>query len=205
MSYSHLVPYYLGMSMPGRFGYASAASDAGTEVTTSSGVLVNDDGDMILTPSASSICSASDLGEVQSFGSRTPTVSLSASPTPSITSETATVPAIDIETLLQNKFNNLTLHEKARAFVSVRQFKSSSSCGSGEAEIEMLPENDAAKIGDNGSARAAAPMQDSMTPNLADWQDLCKAVGVTEDKMPVSIAKCKKVLLPSHLPFIHRF
>lgn len=186
------------------FVSAPAASDAGTEVTTSSGVPVNDNGVMILTPSASSICSANDPGEVPFFGNLVPPVSLPASATPSITSETTAMPTVDVENLLQKKFNNLTLHEKARALVRKSQY--SSSCDDSEAETENLTENGAAKIGDNGGACATARKQDSIKPSLADWQALCKAVGVVEDEMPVSITQCKKVHPPpSQIPVIHRF
>jgi hypothetical protein len=197
MSYSHQAPYYLGNSVTGGPGYTSAASDAGTDTTTSSGVPVDDNGGMILTLSASTI-SANDLGEFQSLGSLTQTVSPSASPTPSIAGETAATPSVDIENLLQNEFETLTIREKSRALASVRKFKYPSSAASSEADTEILTKTHAAKIGDKGDTGEAGYVQDKIKPGLADWQALCKVVSVTEDKMPVSITQCKKVHPPFH-------
>jgi hypothetical protein len=190
MSYSHQVPYYFGQSWTGGFSNASVSRDAGTDATTSSGDLVDDAGGMILTPSGSTV-SPANITEVQSTGSLTPTASPSDSRAPSVTNKTAPVPSADIENILKNEFNNLTIREKSRALASVRKSQYPDSGPGTEADIDT----ETAKSGDSSEEGG---LQGDSKPVLADWQALCKAVGVTYDKVPDSITKCKEVR-PPHL------
>lgn len=172
------------------YGYTSTASDAGTDLTTSSGVHVDDAGGIVLTPTGSISGSAGDLIEIFSTDGLPPANHFSPSLAPSTADEIAAIPVAEIEDLLKNEFDNLTFAEKSRALASVRKVQhpsSSPSAGTSEAETEILTKNNGTKIGKERDTREAGK------PSLADWQALCKAVGVTVDKMPTSISQCKKV------------
>ena len=178
------------------YRYTSTASDHGSDTTTSSGVLV-------LTPSNSTNSSTENNAGVQSAGSFTPTAYLSPVLAPSVTSSTAEVPSlIDFEDILINKFGDLTFGEKQHALVAVGKLPHCNFAPSSafETETEIWPKTHAAKTYNNRDTSNDGNPHDDVKPSLEDWQVLCMAVGVTEDEMPNSINKCKKVRLVHNQP-----
>jgi hypothetical protein len=176
----------------------STASDDGSDTTASSGVLVDEAGGIISSWNGSTISSTENNAEVQPAGSITPLVYLSPAVTPSVTSSTVEVlPLIDVEDILIKKFGNLTFHEKQRALAAVGKFPHCDSAPSSESETEseIWPKTHTAKTCKNRDASDGRNPYDGIKPSLADWQALCKAVGVTEHEVPSSINKCKKVRL----------
>ena len=179
-------------------GFASSASDGGTDVTTYSGVPVDDAGGIVLTPTGSTCGSAGDLIESPSTDSLTPAGSFFPSPAPSTADESSSVPSANIEDLLNNEFDNLTFAEKSRALASICKVQpASSSASTSEAETEILTKYNSNKIGKDRDTGEEG------TPSLADWQALCKAVGVTVGNIPTSISQCKKVILHPPSSILH--
>jgi hypothetical protein len=178
----------------------STASDDGSDSAASSGVLVDEADGIISTPGGSTIsCTA----EVQSAGCLTPPAYLSPVVTPSVASSTDEVPSlIDVEDIFTNEFGNLTLHEKQRALAAVGKFAHCDSTPSSESETdtEIWPKTHAVKTCKNRDTSDGGNPHDGIKPSLADWQALCKAVGVAEHEMPSSIKKCKKVRLVHNQP-----
>jgi len=176
----------------------STASDDGSDSTASSCVLVDEAGDITSTPSGSTISSTENNAEVQSAGSLTPPAYLSLVVTPSVAGSTDEIPPlIDVEDIFTNEFSNLTFHEKQRGLAVVGKFAHCDSAPSNEFETdtEIWPKTHAAKTYKNRDTGDGGNPHDGIKPTLADWQALCKAVGVAEHEMPSSINKCKKVRL----------
>ena len=176
----------------------STASDDGSDSTASSCVLVDEAGGIISTPSGSTVSSTENYAEVQSAGSLTPPVYLSPVVTPSVAGSTDEVPPlIDVEDTFTNEFSNLTFHENQRGLAAVGKFAHCDSAPSSESETdtEIWPKTHAAKTCKNRDTSDGGNPHDGIKPSLADWQALCKAVGVAEHEMPSSINKCKKVRL----------
>lgn len=174
----------------------STASDDGSDGTASSFVLIDEAGGIISTPSGSTISSTENNAEVQSAGSLTPLVYLSPVVTPSVAGSTDEVPPlIDVDDIFTNEFGNLTFHEKKHALAAVGKFAHCDSAPSSEfeTETEIWPKTHTAKTCKNRDTSDGENSYDGIKPCLADWQALCKAVGVAEDEMPSSINKCKKV------------
>lgn len=192
MPRSQQVSHHLGKSTTGRAGYASGTSDAGTATHTSH-LLPGSHGHAMASLGTSSIRALCDLAEVESSGSSSPTDSLSVSFTPSVTSEAAAVSSADIEALLRHSFGHLTLQETARSLSFLRKLGDLASSSGSSAETESWAEADSVKIGDNRDTRNEASQQGGTKPSLANWQALCRAVGVTNDAVPRSITQCKKV------------
>ena len=181
----------------------STASDDGSDSTASSCVLVDEAGDIISTPSGSTVSSTENNAEVQSTGSLTPPAYLSPVVTPSVASSADEVPPlIDVEDGFTNEFSNLTFHEKQRDLVVTDKFAHCDSAPSNESETitEIWPKTHAAKTCKNRDTSDGGNPHDGIKPCLADWQALCKAVGVAAHEMPSSINKCKKVRLVHNQP-----
>jgi hypothetical protein len=181
----------------------SAASDDGSDSTASSGVLVDEAGGIIWTPGVSTISSTENNAEVQSAGSLTPPAFLSPAVTPSVATSTDEVPSlVDVEDIFTTEFGNLTFREKQRALAAVGKFAHCDSAPSSEPETdtEIWPKTHAAKTCKNRDTSDGGNPHDGIKPRLADWQALCKAVGIAEHEMPSSINKCKKVRLVHNQP-----
>jgi hypothetical protein len=179
------------------------ASDDGSDSTASSCVLIDEADGIISTPSGSTISSTENNAEVQSAGSLTPPAYLSPVVTPSVAGSTDEVtPLIDVEDILTNEFGNLTFHEKQHALAAVGKFAHCDSALSSEFETdtEIWPKTHAAKTCKNRDTSDGGNPHDGIKPRLADWQALCKAVGIAEHEMPSSINKCKKVRLVHNQP-----
>lgn len=191
MSYSQHRP---AKSDTSEYVYVSDASDTQPEATTSTDTIVNKDGGVLLTPSSSTVSSTDDSFDLQSAGSLTPTTPLSPTHPPSDASSTAgTHSFLDVEQRLIDEFAKLTFQEKHQALLVASGFQRLDSDTISNAEAEILTQTDAIKIGKDDETS-----EDGSKPSLEDWQALCKAVGVTDNLMPSSITRCKKVGLPPH-------
>jgi hypothetical protein len=178
-------------------------SEDGSDSIASSCVLVDEAGGIISTPSGSTISSTENNAEVQSAGSLTPPAYHSPVITPSVARSTDEVPPlVDIEDVLTNEFSNLTFHEKQCGLATVGKFDHCDSTPSSESETdaEIWPKTHAAKTCKNRDTSDSGNPHDGIKPSLADWQALCKAVGVAEHEMPSSINKCKEVRLVHNQP-----
>jgi hypothetical protein len=191
MSYNQHRP---AKSATSEYVYVSNACDAQPEATTSANTIVDKDGCVLLTPSSSTVSSTDDSFDLLSAGSLTPTTPLSPTHAPSDASSTAgTHSFLDAEQRFIDEFANLTFQEKHQALLVVSGFRRLDSDASSKAETEILTQTDAIKIGKDDETS-----EDDSKPSLEDWQALCKAVGVTDNLMPSSITRCKKVGLPPH-------
>jgi hypothetical protein len=168
----------------------SATSDDGSDITT-----ISSSSSAILVLARSGSTSSSAL---------IPTAYVAPDIAPSVTGSTSEVPSlVDVEDILTNNFSNLTVREKQRALAAVGKFPHCDSTPSSAftAETEIWPEVHAAKTYNNRDTSNYGNPHNSIKRSLADWQALCRAVGVAEDKVPNSITKCKKVRRAHNQPY----
>ena len=94
------------------YKYASASSDAGADTPTSSGVVVDNAGGVILALTASTVGCAYNIAEDQPTSSLTTTGPVLPSIAPSVTSKNPAAP-VDLEAILKHEFDNLAIPEEA--------------------------------------------------------------------------------------------